>query len=159
MSRAVAPVFATILLVAIVTVTAGVVSVMAVEFTSTISEETTAVPGAIGASVELEATGQTLQFTNTGTETLDIDEVALKISVSDQPLAFQPTIPYFSTTGFEPGPSGPFNSASNMTWEPGQKATITVANTNEPVPTVGDSVTVEVWYEGEYVGKVTAVVD
>jgi len=158
MSRAVAPVFATILLVAIVVVTAGVVSVVAVGFTSTLPDTTTGAE-AVENPIELEVVGQTLHFTNTGTETIDVDELTLEISVSDQPVAFQPTIPYFSTTGFEPGPSGPFNIASNTTWVPGQDATITIADTNEPVPQVGDTVTVELWYKGEYYGKTSSTVE
>ena len=131
-SRAVAP-LAGVLLVAITVLLAGGVVTAALD--------TPAEP-APTATISLSADGTQLTLTHEGGEPVPVDEMSVHVSVNDEPLARQPPVPFFSASGFRPGPSGPFNAASDDEWLVGGSTSFTIAETNEPTPTAGDVVEV-----------------
>ncbi|WP_256488528.1 type IV pilin [Halohasta salina] len=94
------------------------------------------------AAVELSVDGDTLRFTHESGDTLDVRTLSVRILVDGEPLAHQPPVPFFSSTGFEPGPTGPFNSASDPEWSAGETASLTVASTNSPTIESGSIVSV-----------------
>ena len=85
---------------------------------------------------------------------LQMEHVGLSISVDDQPLAHQPPVPFFAATGFASGPTGPFNPAATDTWTAGERGTIQLASTNEPLPNENSTVVVEVSYQEYVIGTV-----
>ena len=97
------------------------------------------------ASFELSADGDSgeIELTHLGGDTIDLTTVSLRISIDEKRLEKQPPIPFFSASGYESGPTGPFNSASPNEWAPGETASLTVASTNEPELSPGDTVRVQ----------------
>jgi hypothetical protein len=63
------------------------------------------------------------------------------------PLQHQPPVPFFSASGFDPGPTGPFNSASDPEWTVGESASLTLAGTNSPTIEPGSTVRVELYQD------------
>ncbi|QCJ48526.1 type IV pilin [Haloprofundus sp. MHR1] len=122
------------------------------------AETTAGVGGGTRAALSLTATGETLQFVHRGGETLDVRRLELRVSVDGEPLEHHPPVPFFSASGFRPGPTGPFNSAADPEWRAGETASVAVAGTNDPELTVGSSVTVDVRYEGRPLVTLSAVV-
>ncbi|WP_224333059.1 type IV pilin N-terminal domain-containing protein [Haloprofundus halobius] len=110
------------------------------------------------AVLSLSASEDTLRFVHRGGETLDVRRLDLRVSVDGTPLAEQPSLPFFSATGFRPGPAGPFNSAAESQWGAGETASFAVAETNDPELTVGSSVTVDVRYDERPLATLSAVV-
>ncbi|MFC5368214.1 type IV pilin N-terminal domain-containing protein [Salinirubrum litoreum] len=94
--------------------------------------------------LSLSVEGDQLQVAHEGGETLDVAEVEVRIAVNGTRLAHQPPVPFFSATGFVPGPTGPFNSASDAEWAVGEVGTLTVAGTNSPQIAPGATVRVVV---------------
>ena len=134
-SRAGAPLVGTVLVVGLAVVVATVAA------TALIGVDTTPEP-APTAAVELSVDGDTLRFTHESGDTLDVRTLSVRILVDGEPLAHQPPVPFFSSTGFEPGPTGPFNSASDAEWSAGETASLTVASTNSPAIEPGSTVSV-----------------
>ncbi|WP_269801693.1 type IV pilin [Haloprofundus halophilus] len=114
--------------------------------------------GGTRAALSLTATGETLQFVHRGGETLDVRRLELRVSVDGEPLEHHPPVPFFSASGFRPGPTGPFNSAASPEWRAGETASVAVAGTNDPELTVGSSVTADVRYEGRPLVTLSAIV-
>lgn len=142
MTRAVSPVIGTVLLVSITVVLAGVV---------TASIGGTAVPDTEPTSASITADASPdgrIVLTHEGGEPIDVRNVSVRVSVQDTRLAHQPPIPFFSSTGFEPGPTGPFNSAADSRWSVGEQGSFTISDTNTPVPKPGDEVVLE-FYRGD----------
>lgn len=100
------------------------------------------------ASLSLSVTADRVALVHEGGDALDVSELRFRVAVDDERLAHQPPLPFFSARGFRPGPTGPFNSASDPTWTAGEVAAFQVAGTNRPTLDPGDEVTVEV-YRGE----------
>lgn len=136
-NRASAPIIGGILVVALAVVIATIVG------TATLGASSTPQP-APTAAVDLTVDGETLRFTHESGETLDVRELSIRISVDGEPLDDQPPVPFFSASGFEPGPTGPFNTASDPNWEVGETASLTVAGTNSPEITSGSTVSVRI---------------
>ncbi|MFW6382472.1 MAG: archaellin/type IV pilin N-terminal domain-containing protein [Haloferacaceae archaeon] len=136
--RAVVPVVATLLLCALVVVSAATIGVVFVG---------PGVGGAGGAggsdrpadpadstAVDLSVEGRTFTFTHTHGDPLDVEDLSLRIRVDGEPLAKQPPIPFFSASGFDPGPSGPFNTGSSGEWRAGESASFTLTKTTNSPP-------------------------
>jgi len=119
--------------------------------TATLGASSTPEP-APTAALDLSVEGETLRFTHESGETLDVRQLSIHISVDGEPLAEQPPVPFFSASGFEPGPTGPFNTASDPNWEVGETASLTVADTNSPPIEPGSTVSV-----GISVGETTII--
>ncbi|MFO7834537.1 MAG: type IV pilin [Halohasta sp.] len=134
-NRAGAPLVGGVLVVGLAVVVATVAA------TALVGVDTTPEP-APTAAVELSVDGDTLQFTHESGDTLDVRTLSVRILVDGEPLAHQPPVPFFSSTGFEPGPTGPFNSASDPEWSAGETASLTVATTNSPAIESGSTVAV-----------------
>jgi len=90
----------------------------------------------------LAVEGDRIALTNRGAA-VDVRRLTVRVRVDGTPLAHQPPVPFFSTSGFRPGPTGPFNAGADPTWGPGERASVRVASTNRPSIDAGDRVTVE----------------
>lgn len=84
------------------------------------------------ATIDLSVEGSTLVFRHDYGEPLAVDQLSIQIAVDGEPLDEQPPVPFFAAHGFESGPTGPFNSASDNEWRVGETASVTVAGTNRP---------------------------
>jgi hypothetical protein len=96
----------------------------------------------------LSVDGDRVVLTHRGGEAVDVRHLTVRVRVDGTPLVHQPPVPFFSTRGFHPGPTGPFNDAADPTWEPGERASFRVASTNRPSIDAGDRVTVELRRDG-----------
>ena len=95
-------------------------------------------------ALSLSVSGDTLSLVHEGGAPLDVDSLVVRISVDGAPLAHQPPVPFFSAAGYDPGPTGAFNSASDGVFEPGERARLSLAATNAPHFDPGDRVTVRI---------------
>jgi len=95
-------------------------------------------------TLSADAGADRVALTHRGGDTLDVRALAVEVRVDGEPLAHQPPVPFFAATGFESGPTGPFNSAADPTWTAGETAAVRLAGTNHPPLGPGDSVTVTV---------------
>lgn len=155
-ARAVAPTVGVVLLVAVTVVLAATVG--SVAFASvpkaTEASPTTATPVALSVSVS----GDRLTFTHRAGPTLAVDELTVHISVDGTALDHQPPVPFFSATGFRPGPTGPFNVASDGQWSVGETASVRLASTNSPSLDGGTGVTVRVSSDDRVLARLSATV-
>lgn len=136
MARATSPVVGVVLLVAL-TVTAAATVGAAVT-----SLEPTAPADRVTLSASADADDDRITFRHEGGNALDVRDLSLSITVDDEPLAHQPPVPYFAAEGFAGTPTGPFNSAADPEWTPGETAALEIASTNDPTLSSGDRVTV-----------------
>ncbi|MFB6086047.1 MAG: type IV pilin [Halodesulfurarchaeum sp.] len=159
MTRAISPVFGT-LMIATITVALAAILVTTVG--------TAALGGTVGAggeeltdftrlSAEAGPNGE-IRLTHEAGASIDVTEITVRVTVDGESLAAQPPVPFFSTEGFEPGPTGPFNSAADPVWSVGETASFAISDTNDPVPAPGDEVTVEVLRHGRPVAKASVTV-
>ncbi|WP_380674445.1 type IV pilin [Salinigranum sp. GCM10025319] len=111
------------------------------------------------ASLSLAVEENTLSLTHRGGDALDVRRLRLLIEVDGESLAHQPPVPFFSARGFQSGPTGPFNSATDPRWTAGETATLTVAGTNRPQLTTGGTVTVHVFTGDAPVAELRVTVD
>jgi flagellin-like protein len=160
MSRAISPVIGTLLLAAITVALAAVLA-------TTVG--TAALAGPMGGGGGEDLTQFTrlsaaaspdgeVVLTNEAGDPLDVADLTVRVTVDGDPLAEQPPVPFFSTAGFEPGPTGPFNSGADSRWSVGEVASFTISDSNAPVPEAGDRVTVEVIRDGRPVAQVRTTV-
>ncbi|WP_411967763.1 type IV pilin [Haloferax sp. YSSS75] len=98
--------------------------------------------------LSVSVSGGAVTLTHDGGAPLDVRTLRVRITVEGDALAYQPPVPFFSARGFRPGPTGPFNAASDPRWTAGERASFEVADTNDPALTAGDDVVVRV-YDGE----------
>lgn len=148
MARAVSSVVGVVLLVALAVLGAGTLSLA-------LSAEP-AEPAPI-ASFELAVDTDTdrLSLTHRGGDPLDLSETTVRVEIDGEELASQPPIPFFAARGFESGPTGPFNAASDDVWRPGETGTVRLASTNDPELTQESTVTVRVYAEGTEIAAVS----
>jgi FlaG/FlaF family flagellin (archaellin) len=147
MARAVSSVIGVVLLVALVVLGAGTMSLaLAAE---------PADPAPIAAfELAVDADSDRLAITHRGGDALDLTATRIRIEVGDETLTHQPPVPFFAASGFESGPTGPFNSASDDTWQPGETGTLELASTNSPELTRNSTVTVRVYADGTEIATV-----
>lgn len=143
MSRAVSPVLGVLLLTAITVVIAGVAGVVALEMT----------PGPaprqpVELSASANATSGRIALVHESGPTLDVREIELRIAVDGTRLRYQPSLPFYSATGFASFPSGPFNPAADPRWERGERASLEVTGSNDPALSPGVTVRIEL-YRGD----------
>jgi FlaG/FlaF family flagellin (archaellin) len=86
---------------------------------------------------------------------LAVESVSVRVSVDGEPLHHQPPVPFFAATGFEGGPTGPFNVAADDRWEAGETASFEVAGTNAPTPSPGATLEVRVYSSGRPVAALS----
>ncbi len=147
------PVLGSVLLVGIVVVLAATVA--GAGFAIEESAPTAAAPMA---TFSLSATDDRLTMVHEGGEPIDTDGLALRISVDGEPLTHQPEIPFFSQRGFGPGPTGPFNVASDSTWTAGERASLRVAQSNQPALEPGATVEVRVVVDDAEIARLSTTV-
>lgn len=139
-SRAVAPTVGVVLLVAVTVVLAATVGSVAFVSIPKEASSTALTPVALSMSVS----GDRLTFTHRAGPTLAVGDLTVRISIDGTALDHQPPVPFFSATGFRPGPTGPFNVASDGQWSVGETASVRLASTNSPSLDEGAGVTVRV---------------
>jgi len=99
------------------------------------------------AAMSLSVDGETMTLTHDHGDPLDVRTLRVVVTVDGEPLKHQPPVPFFSASGFAPGPTGPFNSASDPEWTVGESASITLAGTNSPSIEPGSTVSVELYQD------------
>ena len=138
--RALAPV-AAVLLFAVTVLLAGVtVTALA---TGVASTDLSPAPMA-AMTCSADADSGTLAFTHRGGNPLDPTRLRLRVSVDGDPLVHQPPVPFFAASGFESGPTGPFNRGWAGRWTAGTTASLSLAGTNSELGR-GDSVRLRLW--------------
>ena len=157
MTRAISPVVGTLLLVA---VTVAIAAVLA----ATVG---TAALGPVSAggdattfsklSVTATADGQ-VTLTHEAGDPINVTEAGVRVRVDGTGLTEQPPVPFFSAPGFEPGPTGPFNSAADPTWTVGESASFTIDEDNAPALQPGDELVVTVTRDGRQIARVAGSV-
>ena len=138
--RAVSPVLGVILLVALTVITAGVIALFVTELPDMREPPVVTMEGTVNAS------DNTLTIVHTGGDSIAVDELALHVTVDEEPLTYQPPVPFESARGYSTGPSGPLHSWGSSTWEPGEESRLQLAGSNEPLPTAESRVAVEITY-------------
>ena len=113
--------------------------------------------GPAAAVVDLGVTDETITLTHRGGDTLDVRRLRVVIRVDGSRLRHQPPVPFFAARGFESGPTGPFNLASDHAWSAGESTTLAPAGTNRPQIRPGASVEVTVFVGSQRLAAPTAV--
>jgi flagellin-like protein len=134
-SRALSPVVGTVTLIAVVVLAATAVGAL-------VTVETPATSPVAQFSVTADAGTDRIALTHEGGDTVAVSALSVSVTVDGRPLAHQPPVPFFAARGFESGPTGPFNSASDDDWSAGERATVSLASTNSPRLAPGASVEV-----------------
>ena len=150
--RALAPVAGVLLLAITVVLAGGVV-------TAALGAPADPIEPAPTTSLSLSATDDRITISHRGGDALNASELKIRVRVDDEPLARQPPVPFFSATGFRPGPTGAFNAASDDDWRVGESASFRVAGTNDPVLEPGRTVVVELSVDGRPVATLETVVE
>lgn len=148
--RSLSPVLGVVLLLILTVALAGTVGSVALG-TDVPSEPTTAV-----IDLRVDADANRLTFVHRGGDALDVTALRVRITVDGRALDDQPPVPFFSAAGFQPGPTGPFNSAANSEWTAGERASLRIAETNDPLVSPGASVSVTLSVDETVVAEVTA---
>ncbi|WP_049969265.1 type IV pilin [Haladaptatus cibarius] len=147
-NRALSPVVATVLLLLVTLVLAGTIGAVTVQSTS-LQEPTYAV-----VDVSADAATNRLTFVHRAGDSLAVESLSVHVLVDGTPLKHQPPVPFFSAHGFQSGPTGPFNSATNETWDAGETASLGIAGTNAPLLETGDRVVVRIAVDDTVVTEV-----
>jgi len=127
----------------------GVAVLAAVTVGVTLHDATPSAPPQASLALEANASADRLAVVHRGGDPLRSDGLRVRVWVDGRPLRHQPPVPFFAATGFESGPTGPFNSATDGPWTAGERAALALASTNEPGLRAGASVRVTV-YQGEH---------
>ncbi len=146
MGRAVSSVVGIVLLVVLVVVGAGTLSL------ALAAEPPDPAPMS-SFELAVNTTSGELSITHRGGESLDLTEIQILVEIDGTGLAHQPPVPFFAARGFESGPAGPFNSASDDIWRPGETGTLELASTNEPTLTSESTVTVRILTDGTEIAR------
>ena len=101
------------------------------------------------ASLSLAVEGEQVTVTHQSGEPVPVAALDVHVTVNGEPLAHQPPVPFFSATGFRPGPTGAFNAASGTDrLTAGESASFRVAGSNDPALGAGDEVEVRLTVRG-----------
>lgn len=152
-SRALSPVVGTALLLVVTLVLAGTLGTVALESTSMRA------PSHAAVAVSADADADRLTFVHRSGDSLPVDRLRVVVRVDGTPLAHQPPVPFFAAKGFRSGPTGPFNSATNETWDAGERTSLELAGTNAPLLDPGDSVAVRILLDGRLLVAVTTTAE
>lgn len=151
MPRGLSPVVGTVVLVAL---TVGLAAVVGVGVADMSADEP---PPRVTFSASADAATDRIALTHDGGASLPLDGLAVEVRVDGDPLTHQPPVPFFAATGFQSGPTGPFNSATDGPWTAGETAAFRLAGTNDPLLEEGDSVTVDLYSDDDLVATLEAV--
>lgn len=154
MTRAVSPVLGVVLLAAVTVILAAVIGVATV---STAPPPEPATPFTLSASVDA-STGRIVLMHRSPTA-LDVGEIEIRISVDGERLPHQPSVPFYSETGFGAFPTGPFNPSADPTWEPYEPASLTATGENADLIAEGTAVRVEMYRDRLRIAETETEVD
>jgi len=149
-SRATTPVVGVALLVAVTVVAAAAVG------SAVLAVDRPDAPPRTALSLSADAGTDRIALRHEGGAALEVASLRVQVRVDGEPLAHQPPVPFFATTGFESGPTGPFNVATRDRWTAGEVAAVRLAGTNDPQLTPGATVRVRVYADGQQVADLTA---
>ncbi|PSQ32877.1 type IV pilin [Halobacteriales archaeon SW_10_68_16] len=125
MSRALSPVVGILFLVGVTVLLATTVGALA-------AVDPAPVAPTAHLSLSADASQDRVALTHGGGETLDVSSLSVTVTVDGESLKHQPPVPFFAATGFESGPTGPFNVASDDEWSAGETGGFRLAATNDP---------------------------
>ncbi len=141
-TRATSSVVGIAVLTLLVVVLAGVVGTVVIDAAAGPSD-----PPRVTLQASADATRDRITLTHHGGDPLAVQSLRLEIRIDGEPLTEQPPVPFFAATGFESGPTGPFNVRYDGSWTAGETAGLRLASTNSPQLTRGARVTVRVYTE------------
>lgn len=104
---------------------------------------------------EFDGDERAVTLVHRGGDPIELDNLEILVEVDGVPLEHQPPIPFFSATGFAPGPEGVFNLESDSSWEAGEAGTFSIASTNDPVPTAESELQVTVVVQDQTIAVLT----
>lgn len=107
-----------------------------------------ATDGPVALSASASATDDRLTLVHEGGPPLDVRTLSITVAIDGVALAHQPPVPFFAATGFQAGPTGPFNAAASPRWSVGTRASVRLAGTNTPALEPGVTVTVRITRDG-----------
>lgn len=112
------------------------------------------------ATFELAADGDDSSITieHVAGDAIDVEALSVTIAVNGTPLSEQPPVPFVGARGYEGTPDGPFNARADPEWTAGERASVSVAETNAPTLAGGDSVTVTMVVDGTRVAELETTV-
>ncbi len=151
-TRALSPVFGVVCLLAVTIALAVAVGAGATTYTTMPSTVSTA-----AFDLSADSTGE-VRIVHRGGDTIDPTALELRVHVGGKPLEQQPPVPFFSARGFGSGPTGAFNSATSQQWRAGETASFQIAETNDPMPHAGDTVSVELFADGRRIANLETTV-
>lgn len=144
-ARATSPVLGVVLLLVVTAVLAGTVGSFA--FAGSLPGD----PPRAVVDLRIDQGDERLAFVHRGGDALDVAALTIRVRIDGTPLDHQPPVPFFSATGFRPGPTGPFNTATDERWTAGERASVRLAGTNDPELAPGAEVTVTLSVDGQVV--------
>lgn len=114
-------------------------------------------PTRVAFDLQADAGADRLTLVHRAGDPVAVADLRVRVRIDGRPLAHQPPVPFFAATGFESGPTGPFNTATDGDWAAGERASLRLAGTNDPPLAPGSRVTVDVYLDGRKLTKLTAV--
>lgn len=107
------------------------------------------------ATFDLSADGSasTVVIEHVAGDPIDVEALSVTVAVDGTRLASQPPVPFVGAHGFDGTPDGPFNAKADTTWTAGERAGVSIADTNTPSLAAGDSVTVTLAVDGRQLAE------
>jgi FlaG/FlaF family flagellin (archaellin) len=150
--RAVSPVLAVVLLVGLTVCVAALVGTL-------VFDQAAALDGpAPRATFSIDAAGDRIRIVHERGDAVAVGPLHIEVAVDGEPLAHQPPVPFFAATGFESGPTGPFNPSSDGDWTAGERASFRIAGTNAPALEPGSELTVDLFHDETRIASLTTEV-
>ena len=103
------------------------------------------------------ATADRLTIVHESGPAIDVRTLRVRVAVDGTPLVHQPPVPFFSSEGFQPGPTGPFNSGANPQWTAGEATSLRLGGSNAPSFDPGSTITVRVYRDGRLLARLTVI--
>lgn len=151
--RGLAPVVGVVLLIGLTVLLAASIAVGVGAWTL----ESPTQPAAFDLEVDAERSSISIDYRRG--DPVDVEELSVTITVDGDRLEHQPPVPFVGADGFEGAPSGPFNAADDPQWEPGERAAVVVAGTNDPGIDTGDAVEVSLSVDGTRLATLETTAD
>lgn len=104
--------------------------------------------------LRIDADANRIALVHRGGDPLDASDLSVRVRIDGTALDAQPPVPFFSASGFRPGPTGPFNSATDSEWSAGETASFRIAGTNDPLISDGSTVTVVISVDETVIAEV-----
>ncbi|QLK27837.2 type IV pilin N-terminal domain-containing protein [Natrinema zhouii] len=86
-------------------------------------------------------------------DAVDVEELEVMIAINGTELSTQPPVPFVGASGFDGAPEGPFNAKADPKWTTGERAGVSIAGTNTPTLSAGDTVSVTLAVDGERIAE------